>query len=261
MKNLNETSFLVVTETWIIEKTEITEFYLCNSHHFVHQPRSSLTNVQRGGGVGIWAPNQFTIKIRNDFTTVISFFESMWIEIGNPLTQKLLINVAYCPNVNLSNFFLDEMTVEISNVYSYTDNLNLFGDYNINLLGVKGRQSLIFFTANDGLCYINETEATWTNSEKYSLIDHCFISKNQIFEANVLESTLGVDHSTIVYQSSSKVGHSDKKRQFLIRNNKKYSRSNFNRDIALQDWSPMYQMKEFNEKFSKFFVIFRNILS
>ena len=84
------------------------------------------------------------------------------------------------------------------------NNLILLGDYNINLLGTKGRESLDFFTANNGLCYVKETEATWTNGEKYSLIDHCFISKNQIFEASALESTLGVDHFTIVYQSSLK---------------------------------------------------------
>ena len=70
--------------------------------------------------------------MRNDLNTIKrSFFESMWIEFGKPLSEKLLINVAYCLNENLSNFFLEEMTVEISNVYSYTDNLILFGDYNI----------------------------------------------------------------------------------------------------------------------------------
>ena len=58
LKKLDETSFLVVTET------DIPEFYPCNSHHFVQQPRSSLTNVQIGGGVGIWAPKQLTVKMR-----------------------------------------------------------------------------------------------------------------------------------------------------------------------------------------------------
>ena len=129
------------------------------------------------------------------------------------------------------------------------------------MLGTKSRQSLDIFTANNELCYVNETEATWTNGEKYSLIDHCFISKNQLFEASVLESTLGVDHFTIVYQSSLKIDHSDKKRQFLIRSTKKHSRSNFNRDIALQDWSPMYQINEPNEMFLKFIEIFEIILS
>ena len=60
------------------------------------------------------------------------------------------------------------------------------------------------------------------NWRKHLLIDHYFISKNQNFEANVLESTLGVDLFTIVNQSSLKIDHSDEKRQFLIRNTKKY---------------------------------------
>ena len=152
------------------------------------------------------------------------------------------------------------MTVEISNVCSYTDNLILFVDHNINLLGAKGRQSLDFFTANNGLCNVNKTGAAWKNGEKYSLIDHCFISKNQIFEANCLESTFGVYHFTIVYQSSLKIDHSDKKKHFLIRNTKKYSRLNFNRDTALQDLSSMYKINEVNELFLKFIDIFENIL-
>ena len=160
LKNLEETSFLVVTETWINEKSDIPDFCWCKSYHFVHQPRSSLTNVQRGGGVGIWAPKQFSVKMRNDLNTISSrFFESMWIENGNPSTQKLLINVAYCPNVNHSNFF-DEMTVEIRNVYLYTYSIILLGDIIINLLGAKSRQSLDIFKANNGLCYVIEKEAT-----------------------------------------------------------------------------------------------------
>ena len=93
------------------------------------------------------------------------------------------------------------------------------------MLGAKSRQSLDI--ANNGLCYVNETEATSTNGGKYLLSDPCFIWKNQNFEANVLKSTLGVDHFTIVNHSSLKIDQSDKERQFLIRFSKKYSRSNF----------------------------------
>ena len=62
------------------------------------------------------------------------FFESLWIEVAKPLKEKLLIKVVYCSNVNLSKFFLDKMTSEISNVYSNTVNIILFGDYNKNIL-------------------------------------------------------------------------------------------------------------------------------
>ena len=86
----------------------------------------------------------------------------------------------------------------MSNVYSTTDNLILFGDYNINILKKTGKQLLNNFLADNGLHYINTKKATWTNVEKFSLIDHCFISENQIFETDIIESILENDHFTIV---------------------------------------------------------------
>ena len=53
-----------------------------------------------------------------------NFLKSLWIELTEPLKEKLLINVAYCSNAILSKFFLNEMLSEVSNVYSSTDNLN-----------------------------------------------------------------------------------------------------------------------------------------
>ena len=47
------------------------------------------------------------------------------------------------------------MTSEISNVYFWTDNLVLFGDYKINLLEETGKQLLNNFIADNGLQYVN----------------------------------------------------------------------------------------------------------
>ncbi|XP_075248304.1 uncharacterized protein LOC142341271 [Convolutriloba macropyga] len=55
-------------------------------------------------------------------------------------------------SVNIvDQFFLDEMSSEISNVYSSTHNVILFGDYNINILKETGKQSLNNFIADNGL--------------------------------------------------------------------------------------------------------------
>ena len=51
-KQTNNT-FVVVTETWINEKQDIPENFLSNKHIFLQQPRSNLTKLTRGGGVGI----------------------------------------------------------------------------------------------------------------------------------------------------------------------------------------------------------------
>ena len=156
LTTLDQLSFLAVTETWIKENNTIPDSFLSSSHQFIHQSRSSSTELERGGGVGIWIPNKFSIKMRNDLNTINrSFFESLWIEVIEPLKEKLLMNVAYCSNVNLSKFFLDEMTSEISNVYSSTDNLILFGDFNINILKETGKQLLNNFFADNGLQCVN----------------------------------------------------------------------------------------------------------
>ena len=165
---LDQLSFLAVTEIWIKENNTIPDSFFSSSHQFIHQPRSSSTELERRGGVGIWIPMKFSIKIRNDLNTINqSFFESLWIEVTEPLKEKLLINVVYCSNVNLSKFFLDEITSEISNVFSSTDNLILFGDYNINILKETAKQLLDNFIADNGLQYVNTKKATWTIEKNF----------------------------------------------------------------------------------------------
>ena len=262
LTTLDELSSLVVTETCIKENNTIPDSFLCSSHHSIHQPRSSSTELERGGGVGIWRPKQFSIKIRSDLnTTNQSFFESLGIAVTEPLKEKLLINVAYCSNVNLSKFFLDEMTSEISNVYSSPDNLSLFGDYNLNIPKETGKQLLNNFIADNGLQYLNTKKATRTNGENFSLIDQCFISKNQIFETDIIESILENDHFTIVNQSSLNLEWKQQKTEYLMRDKRRYTRSKFNRDIALQDWSLIYKNIGANGVFHKFIEIFQNVLN
>ena len=257
LKTLDQLSFLAVTETGIKENITIPDSFFISSHQFIHKPRSSSTELERGGGVGIWIPKKFSTKIRNDLKTINRrFFESLWIEVTEPLKEKLLINVAYCSNVNLTKFFLDEMTSEISNVYSRTDNLILFVDYNIIILKETGTKLLNNFIADNGLQYVNTKKTTWTNGEKISLIDHCFNSKNQIFETDIIESILENDPFTIVYQSSLQLEWKQQKTEYLKRYKTRYTRSKFNRDIALQDWSLMYKIIGANEIFHKFIEIF-----
>ena len=65
--------------------------FLINNHQFVHQSRSKLTQLTRGGGVGIWVPNTFKHKIRNDLNSINRIaFESLLLEIQAPFKEKIL---------------------------------------------------------------------------------------------------------------------------------------------------------------------------
>ena len=67
---------------------------------------------------------------------------TLWLELGNPLTAKFLINISYCPHQSLGDFFSDELSAEVSNAFSATDNILLFGDSNIDMLSANGKKTL-----------------------------------------------------------------------------------------------------------------------
>ena len=70
LQQQNRQTCFIVTETWINDNQKIPMNFLSNNHHFVHQSRSKLTQLTRGGEVGIWVPNTFKHKIRNDLNSI-----------------------------------------------------------------------------------------------------------------------------------------------------------------------------------------------
>ena len=235
--------------------------FLSNNHHFVHQSRSKMTQLTRGGGVGIWVTNTFKHKIRNDLNSINrSFFESLWLEIQAPFKEKLPVNVSYCSNENLGKLFLEELISEISGAYSITDNVILFGDYNINFFNQRERELLTEFASNNGLDIVNKNTPNWTNGNQETLIDHCLTTKHQILDTNVIEQLFGSDHFTQIFLSSLDIDY-ENETQFFYRDTSQFSRANLNKTIAFADWSPMYQQNNENSTFEKFSSMFENILN
>ena len=147
LQQLDSETFVIVTETWMSED-QSWNINLSAEHNSVHKNRSHQTGAAKGGGVGIWIPKKINFKRRREFELADpKFFETLWLELGNPLTEKCLINISYCPHQSLGDFFLDELSAEVSNAFSATDNILLFGDYNIDMLSVNGQKSLQNFAA------------------------------------------------------------------------------------------------------------------
>ena len=108
-------------------------------------------------------------------------------------------------NRQLGDFFLDELTSEISASYQFTDNVIIFGDYNINFNDRKDEDMLQDFAANNALNLVNTCHPTWTNGSKTTLIDHCLTSKNQIYNTIPVEPLFKSDHFTLIYLSSIEI--------------------------------------------------------
>ena len=152
---------------------------------------------------------------------------------------------------SLGDFFLDELSAEVSIAFSATDNILLFGDYNIDMLSVNGKKSLQKFAAGLGLQLSNIDIPTRISNNKRSLIDHCFSSNEQIFTWKVCLPPFDIDHNVLFFQS--KLFCWKKKKYFIKRDcvDKK-----FNRDLALADWRTVYQQRNCDEMFAEFIRIF-----
>ena len=99
-------TFVAVTVTWLDTDCNIEKNFLTVSRTFFGKCRSDRTRSSKGGGVGIFVPKIFTANNKSSLETIDeSFLGSIWVEIADPLTEKLLVN-SYCPNKRLDDYFL-----------------------------------------------------------------------------------------------------------------------------------------------------------
>ena len=165
----------------------------------------------------------------------------MWREINEPLKDKCLMNISYNLSKNLSDFFLSELSAEVSNAYSLTDNLLLFGDYNIDQVNKKENEILDNFTSGLALNPTNVDTPTRISKTNQFLINHCFMTKKRIVEGKVCLPPIEIDHNIIFYQSNLEMIGRNEDTYFFRVNMKFFSVEKFNRDLAFADWRPMYQ--------------------
>ena len=149
LTNLTQNTIVILTETWLNGTDIYPENFLSPQQKFYSKSRSSKTGVNKGGGVAIWVPRDKSSKQRNNLNVLNeSFFESLWVEISGLSVNKILIKASYCPNKNLGNYFIHELTSETSSAYSITDENLLFGDYNLNYLNKRESTLLDDFASN-----------------------------------------------------------------------------------------------------------------
>ena len=122
------------------------------------------------------------------------------MELGNPFTAKCLIEISYRPHQSLGAFFLDELSAEVSNAFS--DNILLFGNYDIDMLSVNGKKSLQNLAAGLGLQLSNIDIPTRISNNKRNLIDHCFSTNEQITSWKVCLTPFDIDHNVIFFRAN-----------------------------------------------------------
>ena len=98
---------------------------------------------------------------------------------------------------------IDQLSTELSGAYSVTDNVILLGDYNLNYLNKTEKSKLDIFASNSGLEMVNLSDATRGTDKTFTLIDHCFVSKDQIIAYNVTTTPFNSNHFLVFSNQTS----------------------------------------------------------
>ena len=87
--------------------------------------------------------------------------------------------------------------------------------YNLNYLNKTEKIKLDTFASNSGLEFVNLRDATRCTDKTFTLIDHCFISKDQLIAYNVTTTPFNSDHFLVIFESNlSLKSESDNLRKF-----------------------------------------------
>ena len=161
----------------------------------------------------------------------------------------------------MGNYFIDELTSETSSAYSFTDEVLLFGDYNLNYFNQKESILLDEFASIciSGLTLSNKEKPTRATIQGVTLIDHGCSSKNQIQEFQIFSTSVEIDNLIVLYTTNFLVEPINRKQRFISRNKKEFD-AKFSLDLSNQDWSFLYQCEDGNSMYSVFIDVFTTAL-
>ena len=92
LQQLDSETIVIVTETWMSEEQNLN-ISLRAENNYKLKNRSHKQEQLRVG-MGIWVPKKINCKRRREFEFADPIiFETLWLELGNPLAEKCLVNI------------------------------------------------------------------------------------------------------------------------------------------------------------------------
>ena len=161
----------------------------------------------------------------------------------------MLVN--FCYNLSRSNFinFLEQLTLNIDNAFSFSNKITLLGDYNINYLDSKEKENLDSIIIPYGLKVFCPNDETRISSSTKTHIDYVISD----YETNGIEFCFDTPYKTDHFASfilmDIKCGKS-LPRIISTFNKKSYQKNEFCNTLSALPWYLLYQCTDAQNMFS-----------
>ena len=188
-------AIVILTEIWLTTETDFG-FSLNGFDSF------NLYRNTYGGGIKVFVNSNYEAVVLNDFTGIGECYESLFLDIKHGEYNFVLGTVYRPPSISITSFTTAFFPKIVSLMESHK-NINVFGDFNINLFNPLKLGSIDDFF-NEFISYsfvpliLKSTRDTPENPiTKHSLLDHIWSNNNDILSSFVLDYQL-TDHKPTV---------------------------------------------------------------
>lgn len=247
----NSYDFVAVTETWLTAGMADDGVSL-DGYALVRRDRE---DGRRAGGVALYIKNNFTFTLLN-LSPVNVGFEHLWVKITLS-GISVVVGVIYRPPSSDIALFFESFESLLSDVILNTHEIVILGDFNINLLDVNHRNSILFTNMCDtlGIKQIID-EPTRVTATFSLLIDFILLSSHTLVPiCGVKHDLLVSDHCLIfVRLNLSQPPRAPLCRTFRDFHN--FCHEGFLNDIQTVPWHRIYTVNDINEKLH----IFNNLV-
>ena len=245
---------LCLTETW-------QNLNNCTINGY-QPPITLLRSNKKGGGVGIYCKNNINFKIINEMSRSNEYIEIISIEYKTNKVKGIISSV-YRPPSQINQHiqsFKDNMIEIINYKETHYANLNfdLLGDFNIDILKYDASANIrnfyqIFEDANLTPLINRPTRVT---DNSISIIDNIISNNFQNTKQYIICTSIS-DHFMIIKSTPTDSNNT----QTEYTQNRKFSDANiqnFTNNLAITDWSHIYNSPNTIDKWNIFFNIIDN---
>jgi Reverse transcriptase (RNA-dependent DNA polymerase)/Endonuclease/Exonuclease/phosphatase family len=173
--HIAETNFdiVAVTETWLTDQND--QLYQIPGYNFVNIHRTGKV----GGGVGIYIESSYSYKVLVEYSIMLPYLESLFIEVQCVGNIKIIVGVVYRPpNSNFPDCLIKLEDILIGIDSSKSSFSVIAGDFNLDVLsaGVNPMVNDFLSTMNVHSYYPPITLPTRITGNSATVLDNFFVN-------------------------------------------------------------------------------------
>jgi hypothetical protein len=252
----HEFGIIGITETWL-KVNSPTTLVNKNNYTFIEKHRSDIINKDGGGGVGMYIKDNIQFILRENFSIMEEYIETIFIEIPIQKGRNKIVGTIYRPPDSDNKQFIEALSRILDTIQKENKTAYLMGDFNIDLQQQKCCHTKDFINLlNTYFYYPTITKPTRITESTATVIDNIFCNN---INRNISKTHVGIfvtdisDHLPIFLLEKQQTYQKQfEQEKFKCRDYCQVNIETFKRSMSEVDWSIVTDIQSCEHAYNKF---------